>query len=440
MTALPVAESSSVVLLGSSRYQDVDLLPDIPEVARNLADLEATLTDPDFGIVPPARCVALLDEVSLPSMGRQLRTSAEQAKDLLLVYFAGHGIKAGPRHELYLAMYETDPHEPDFGSLKYETLRRIVLDSPARAKVIILDCCFSGRAFGDELAAPADALLGQLAIEGSCLLTSAQANNVALVLPGEAHTAFTGRLLAVLNEGITGGSEFVTFDDLYRGVREQLGLLNLPMPLSRSSRTANDLVLSRNRAFRAAAGASMRRRFDEAAAKAAAGHWPAAMADLQALAADQARILGPDELDTQRTRRLAAHAIGATGNPREAAHLLRELLEEQSGAFGGDHEETMQTRQLLAVNLGEAGARTEAAAMLRILLPDRRRVLGPTHANTLRTQHMLARNLAYLGARAEAVALVRELIHTCQSLAIDVPTFDWARRDLAALTGTSESD
>ncbi|MFD1082659.1 caspase family protein [Micromonospora andamanensis] len=437
MTSPPDPDRSSVVLLGSSRYHDADRLPAIPHVTRNIADLETVLTDPDFGIVPRSRCAVLLDETSLPTLGRQLRASAEQAKDLLLVYFAGHGIKAGPRHELYLAMYETDPDEPDFASLKYETLRRIVLDSPAQAKVIILDCCFSGRAFGDELAAPTKALLGQLEIEGCCLLTSAQANNVALFLPGEEHTAFTGRLLSVLNEGINGESEFITVGDLYRGLRERLSRQSLPIPLSRISRTAGSLVLSRNRAFATVAAAAMSRRFDEAAALAAAGRWPAALADLQAVAAEQARILGPDEPDTQRTRRLAAHAIGATGNPREAAHLLRELLEEQSGAYGGDHEETMHTRQFLAVNLGEAGSRTEAAAMLRILLPDRRRVLGPTHPDTLRTQHMLARNLACLGARAEAVALLRELIHACRRLDMDVPTVAWAERDLAVLTGDS---
>lgn len=435
MTGVPDGERSQVVLLGAARYAESHLLPDIPAVAKNISDLASTLTDADFGIVPISNCTEVLDETSLPSLGRHLRTAAEQAKDLLLVYYAGHGLKSGPRHDLYLAMYDTDPHEPDFGSLKYETLRRIVLESPARTKVIILDCCFSGRAFGDELAGPAEALLGQLEIEGCCLITSAQADNVALVLPGEEHTAFTGRLLEALNEGIGIDSEFVTFDDLYKDVRRRLDRLSLPVPLSRGSRTVGGLVIARNRAFAAVAAASMNRRYEESVAKMAARDWTAALADLQSLATEQVRILGLNAPDTQRTRLMAAHVVGATGNPREASHLLRELLEVQSGEYGSDHELTMQTRQFLAVNLGEAGQRVEATAMLRILLPDRRRVLGPTHPDTFRTHHMLARNLANLGARTEAIALLRELVHACESVGDVVPTAAWARRDLAMLSG-----
>src|SRR5688572_25559927 len=135
----PDGERSQVVLLGASRYADSEALPEVPEVLHNVRDMAATLTDPEYGIVPPANCTVLLDETSLAGVGRKLRKATGQATDLLLVYYTGHGLKAGPRHELYLAMYETDPEEPDFGSLKYETLRKIVLDSPADKKVIILD-------------------------------------------------------------------------------------------------------------------------------------------------------------------------------------------------------------------------------------------------------------------------------------------------------------
>jgi uncharacterized caspase-like protein len=434
-----IGDRSQIVLIGTSHYMAKDQLPDIPEIANNITDLARLLTDDDFGIAPLSQCTTLLDELSLPGLGRKLRTAAEQAKDVLVVYFAGHGLKAGPRHELYLAMHETDPEEPDFGSLKYDTLKRIVLESPARAKVVILDCCFSGRAFGDELGGD-DALLGQLAVDGCSLLTSAQADNVALVLPGTIHTAFTGELLSVLGQGLPIDSEFVTFDDVYRSLRERLQRQNLPTPLARTSRTSGDVVLSRNRAFAEIAAATMRRRHERAADAAAEGRWQAVLPDLRTLASEQTRVLGAEHFDTQRTRLLLAHAVGATGDPREASHLLRELLEVQSGSLGPDHEETMRTRQYLAVNLGEAGLRVEAAAMLRILLPDRRRVLGAMHPDALRTQHMLARNLADLGARTEAVGLLRELIHVCQSIDPAPPTMIWAQRDLAVLTATDPQE
>ncbi|WP_250030771.1 caspase family protein [Paractinoplanes maris] len=430
--SLPDGERSQVVLLGASKFADADALPPVPEVLRNVADLATAFTDGDFGIVPDANCTVLVDDDRLPSLGKRLRAVASKAEDLLLIYYAGHGLKAGPRHELYLAMYETDPEDPDFGSLKYETLRRIVLDSPARTKVVILDCCFSGAAFGGELAGPEESLLGQLKVEGCCLLTSAQADNVALVLPGEAHTAFTGQLLTVLLEGVCSELEFFTFDALYRAVRERLTARGLPTPLSRGSRTGNDLVLARNRGFSAAVAEGCRRRFRKAEAEAAEGRWSSALETLREVQAEQTRLLGSDHGDTLRTRRLAAHALGAMGDPREASFLLHEILEvEIRRVPEADDAEAMRTRQFLAVNLGESGARAEAVAMLRVLLPDRRRTLGPDHDDALRTQHMLARNIALLGAQSEAKALLREIVQRAPQ---DSPTRDRAAADLSDLT------
>lgn len=193
-------------------------------------------------------------------------------------------------------------------------------------KVVILDCCFSGRAFGDELGGDDAALLGQLAVDGCSLLTSAQADHVALVLPGSLHTAFTGELLSILGQGLPIDEEFVTFDHVYRSLRDRLQRLHLPTPLARTLRNSGDVVLSRNRAFARVAAESLGRRHDRAAEAAAQGQWLAVRPELAALAAEQARVLGADHLDTQRTRVLLAHAVGATGDPREASHLLRELI------------------------------------------------------------------------------------------------------------------
>ena len=79
-----------------------------------------------------------------PGLAVHLRSAASQAEDLLLVYFVGHGLVA-PRHDLYLGLPDSDLAEPEFNSLEYDKLRSAVLDSAAATKIIILDCCFSGR-------------------------------------------------------------------------------------------------------------------------------------------------------------------------------------------------------------------------------------------------------------------------------------------------------
>ena len=169
---LPDPERSRVVLIGTSRYDDKKL-PDLPAVSRGIEDLKKALTDSVYGLVPESHCDVLEDEVDIRLIGRRLRRAASQAEDLLLVYFAGHGLTAGRRHELCLALRDTEWEDPEYSALEYDKLRSAVLNSPATTKMIILDCCFSGRAFGDTMADPATALIGQVEVDGSYVLASA---------------------------------------------------------------------------------------------------------------------------------------------------------------------------------------------------------------------------------------------------------------------------
>lgn len=247
---LPDPESSRVVLIGASRYEDNEL-SDLPAVGRGIEDLHAAVTDVIYGLVPETHCDVLEDEGDIRLIGRRLRQAASQAKDLLLVYFAGHGLTAGRRHELYLALRDTEWEAPEFSALEYDKLRSAVLNSPATTKMIILDCCFSGRAFADTMTDPASELIGQVEVDGSYVLASAHRNAVALIAAGEEHTAFTGRLLRLLHDGMPGGPELLTIDDIYHRLRAQMKAEGLPQPHSRGTDNANMLALARNRAYAA---------------------------------------------------------------------------------------------------------------------------------------------------------------------------------------------
>jgi hypothetical protein len=430
---LPDPERSRVVLIGVGTYAD-EQLPDLPVVSKTIADLEAAFTDPAYGIVPGSNCTVLVDEGDIRLVGRRLRAAAKQAEDLLLVFYAGHGLVGPKRHELYLALPDSEWAEPDFNSLEYDKLRSAVLDSPASTKVIILDCCFSGRVVTDTMADPVAEVVGQIDVDGTFVLASAQRDQVALILPGEDHTAFTGRFLRLLQEGITGGPELLTVEDLYRQLLIRMKAEGLPEPQKRGTHTAELLALAQNRAFAATAQPLLRERTAAALEQGESGNWAQTVEQLRVILAEQSRILGPDHQDTLRTRQFLAHGIGGAGDPLEGAGLLRELLAEQVQRQGADEEDTMRTRQFLAVNLGEAGYRDEAVALLRVLLPDRRRVLSPDNPHTLRTAHMLARNLAMMGAADEAAALLREVIAARERvLGPDHPHTNRARRDLSSL-------
>jgi hypothetical protein len=429
----PDPENSRVVLIGTSKYEDKENLPDLVEVERGVTDLAATLTDPADGLVPESSCVVLSDEGDLRLIGRKLRAAAAQAEDLLLVYYAGHGLVGGRRHDLYLALPDSEWADPTFNSLKYDDLRSAVLDSPAKTKLIILDCCFSGRAVTETQAGESE-ILGQIEIDGSYVLTAAHRDQMALIVPGEEHTAFTGRLLRLLRQGVIGGPELLTIDDLYQQLLILMKAEGLSQPQKRGTGTSGLLALARNRAFAATMVPILRERAATASATGESGDWERAVGQLRDVLTQLDRIVGAEHEDTLRVRQLLAHALGGAGDPLEAAAMLETLLPEQTRLLGPDHEGTLTSRQYLAVNLGEAGYRNRAVAILRALLPDRRRVLGNDNPHTLRTAHILARNLVPMGETNEAIALLRELVAARERvLGADHPHTARARRDLAAL-------
>jgi Caspase domain/Tetratricopeptide repeat len=429
---LPDPQLSRVVLIGTSAYRD-DSLPDLPQVGANVKDLAGFLRDGGDGLVPEGNCQVITDEENLSVIGRKLRTAARQAEDLLLVYYAGHGLVGGKRHDLYLALPDSEWADPEFNSLEYDKLRSAVLDSPAKTKVIILDCCFSGRAVTETMAGSAE-LLGQIEVDGSYVLTAAHRDQVALVIDGEEHTAFTGRLLRLLRDGIAGGPELLAIDDLYKELRVRMKAEGLSIPQKRGTATADLLALARNNAFAATALPRLRARADAALAAGESGKWDEATGQLRDVLGELERIVGQEHEDTLRVRQLLAHAVGGAGDPLEAATMLRALLAEQTRIQGPDHEDTLASRQYLAVNLGEAGYREQAVAILRVLLPDRRRVLGYDDPRTLRTAHMLARNLIALDQTSEAAALLREVVAARERvLGLNHPHTARASRDLTAL-------
>src|ERR1700689_1918417 len=96
---LPDPERSQVVLIGTSRYRDPKL-PNMPAVGKSIDDLAAQFTDRAYGLVPENQCTVLANEGDIRLIGRRLRHAAREAEDLLLVYYIGHGLVGGRRHDL----------------------------------------------------------------------------------------------------------------------------------------------------------------------------------------------------------------------------------------------------------------------------------------------------------------------------------------------------
>ena len=249
MASITDPSSSRVVLIGTSRYTSTEL-PDVPEVSATVRDLAAVFTDRQHGLVQPEHCRIVADADDDAEVGRLLHQAAKEAEDVLLVYFVGHGTCDEETFELYLGLRDTDPANPRYSALKYEDLRLTVLNSAAQVKIITLDCCFAGRALNRPLADNGALVRSQLAVKGAVVLAAAPPDRAALVKLGEEYTAFSGRLIRLLRDGVPDGPEMFTMDYIYQWMLLSARADRLPEPHGLIKQTAGLTPIARNRAHR----------------------------------------------------------------------------------------------------------------------------------------------------------------------------------------------
>lgn len=199
----------------------------------------------------PEFCTIVKDATDGRAVARLLADVASAAEDVLFVYYAGHGILGSRRLELYLGLSETDPDRPQYSALPMDWVRDELLNSQASTKVLILDCCFSGRAIDGALADEESLVLGQVGVSGTYTLTSSPANKPSLAPEAAPHTAFTGELLTLLRDGVPGGPAELDLLLLYRHLLNRMAEQGLPTPRQRGTDNVHDLALGRNPAHAA---------------------------------------------------------------------------------------------------------------------------------------------------------------------------------------------
>ena len=356
---------SRAVLIGTARYRHA-AIDDLPSVAVNLDRLGELLRDPAVWGLPAEHCVALLEPKSCDVALDAVRAAAQSASDTLVVYFAGHGL-LDPGGDLLLGMPASDPQIP-YRSLRYDDLRRQVLEARrCPSKVVILDCCFSGRAMAGGMSSMMD-LADHAAVDGSSLLTAAAETKLALAPPEETYTAFTGELIRLLEEGIAGGPPLLSVDSLFWRMHGELMAKGRPIPQQRFRNAGSRIIFVRNRWSRAGASAPV-----EAVEPAAPVELAAAPAGV---VADLARLRALGQGDAASA---VLVAVGRQWPDQRVAAMLSLLITADrpadialvfDGLSGRDSPVVYHVLELL---LGEFGPASVAALMIHLAewLPER---------------------------------------------------------------------
>ncbi|GIJ11425.1 caspase domain-containing protein [Micromonospora andamanensis] len=256
---LPERQASRALLIGSSRFSH-EGLHDLPATVNNVRALADALTDPALGGLDPSGCRVLTDPTTPQQVGDAIDGVVNEALDTLLVYYSGHGM-LNQRGELFLAVETTDPdpRRVHYFGVPMGWLRSALADSPARNRILILDCCFSGHAT-QAMSGTAPAVSGNLDIHGTYTLASAPAHETAVAPVGAQFTAFTGELLRTLRQGVPDGGELLTLGDIYPALTRALLASGMPRPQRLGTGMADHIALARNRAYRPATPSTVKPR------------------------------------------------------------------------------------------------------------------------------------------------------------------------------------
>ncbi|MEU1364617.1 caspase family protein [Streptomyces sp. NPDC005803] len=360
---VPDGMNARLLLVGASSF--VRGLPPLPAAAADVRDLAQALTGAD-GLFDPSSLTTLTDPVDAAHVLGPLASYAELTDplDLLLFYYAGHGVNDEAKR-LCLALPGTVdlPQAARRTSLPVDDVVAVMGTVRARHRVVILDCCYAGRALDAPGAADVHLLL-------ACDRTSKASTDPS----GEGTTHFTAELLRRLTEGAPDGPSHLLLGDLYRGLAEMLpgrSPLGPPRPLQRAVDLSGDLALARNPAYgtgRTVRGLAVRAR--EAERTGRAGHARRA-AELFGLIADDASQVLPPGRELLRYRRAQAAWTGAAGDPGAAVALLEAVVarleaglpEDGRGAGpAGDDDDLRAARASLAHWSARADAVTPGRA------------------------------------------------------------------------------
>ncbi|MER5529169.1 serine/threonine-protein kinase [Streptomyces sp. NPDC002677] len=139
------------------------------------------------------------------------------------------------------------------------------------------------------------------------------------------------------------------------------------------------------------------------------GRWTEAGEVHRAVAAERARLLGPDHPDTLASRYEIAFTLSRTGRAADALREYTEVARARERLLGADHPDTLAVRQETAYVLGQLGRHFEAHQAYTAVLAARQRLMDPDHPDTLRCRHNLAFNLSRLGRLEDSYRMAHDV-------------------------------
>ncbi|MEV5838699.1 type VII secretion protein EccCb [Nocardia sp. NPDC052112] len=197
-------------------------LPRLYAPVTDADQLRELLRDPEIGGFRPTELLINESKAEIERSIERLFRGAEP-EDVILFYFSGHGLRT--RQNLYLATSNTDPQLISSTAVSSTFIRELIRESAAAAKIILLDCCYSGAFLGPDVVKSApniDDIGRELSAgDGICVLTASSAIETAEDGRASADqsaplSVFTSALVKGIGTGLAdNGSGLIGVHDLW---------------------------------------------------------------------------------------------------------------------------------------------------------------------------------------------------------------------------------
>ncbi|MCY1141561.1 caspase family protein [Actinoplanes sp. Pm04-4] len=243
---------SRAVLIGSWSFTSTDL-PDVPAARCSLEAMRATLESDLCGW--PADSLTVVSNPERPAdLPDQLMRTFAEAADVALFYFVGHG-QVDEEDQLCLCTRNSVTESPrrSTTSLPYDVVRRALQRSPARVKIVVLDCCYSGIATeqSNSLSGSATDLAVRARSNGVYTVAASGPYGTAWFEPegttdDPPMTYFTKYFTQIVRDGIADEPSLLRLNPIYLEVHARLVADGKPAPTRRASDTADEFPFARN--------------------------------------------------------------------------------------------------------------------------------------------------------------------------------------------------
>jgi hypothetical protein len=242
-----IAQNTTAVIIGNGEFESN--FSRIEPINGNVEQIYKILSDKRIFNIPRENIKILLNKTNIEIEEELLNESKKNNLETFVIYFAGHGYRANLNKLYLISKNSRKIGDHIIGAIDFDFIKDVVLNgSTANNKIILLDACHSGVATQSE---NGDKLVETMNVKGSYILASSSADQVSYFNSDHTTTYFTNEFVNVFKRGLPNDNEWLSIDDIFENLKNNLAEKKLPLPRSKSelSIPTSNFLLANNIQF-----------------------------------------------------------------------------------------------------------------------------------------------------------------------------------------------